>query len=83
MLSSPTSQHFVHRSMFPTKWYHRHEHSVHSLFRCEGSDVDILPAVGSSGRLCSTTFSHYIACSLTNPMHYRMDCQIVPSGSLR
>ena len=31
---------------------------VHSLFRCEESDADKLPADGSTGGLCSTTFSH-------------------------
>ena len=43
--------------MFP-KWYHRHERNDHPLFRCDESDADELPAVGSPGELCSTIFSH-------------------------
>ena len=49
-------QHFTRRSI--TKSYYRHEHNCHSLFRCEGSDTDKLPAVGTSGGLCSAKFSH-------------------------
>ena len=57
-LLPPLVQHFVRRSMSPAESYHRHKHNVHSLFRYEGSDADKLPAIGSSGGLCSTTFSH-------------------------
>ena len=54
------STHFFNISFkgacFPLKWYHRHEHDPHSLFRCEESDTDNLPAVGSPGLLRSTIF---------------------------
>ena len=43
---------------------------VHSLFRWEESDADKLPAVGSTGGLCSTAFSHRLFidkfCALQN-----------------
>lgn len=51
------AEHLARRSGFPTKWYHRREHNVHSLFRRQESDVDGLPAVGSPGTLRSATFS--------------------------
>lgn len=55
-LPHPSVEHLAPRSMFPTKWYHRREHSVHSLFRRQESDVDALPVVGSPGALRSATF---------------------------
>jgi len=44
--------------MLPTNWSHRRDHSVHSLFRRQESDIDKLPAVGSPGAFRSTRFSH-------------------------
>ena len=57
-LPHPPVEHLARRSAFPTTWYHRREHNVHSLFRRQESDVDQLPVVGSPGTLCSVTFSH-------------------------
>jgi hypothetical protein len=57
-LPHPLVEHLARRSTFPTKWYHRREHNVHSLFRRQESDVNTLPAVGSPGTLCSAIFSH-------------------------
>ena len=67
--------------MFPTKWHHRHEHNVHSLFRCEESDVYRLPAVGSSGELCSTIFSHRLM-SVFSDKFYALQNGL-PNGSKR
>ncbi len=57
-LLRPLLQYFV-RSMLPIKWYHRHEHNIHSLLRSKESDADDLPAVGSPGGLCSIMVSHH------------------------
>jgi hypothetical protein len=60
-LPYPPDEHHARRSMFPTKWYHRREHNVHSLFRRQGSGVNELPAVGSPGALRSRSFYHHIS----------------------
>ena len=57
-------EHLARRGIFPTKWYHRSEHNVHSLFRRQESDVDELPVVGSPGALRSATFFHRLNVSI-------------------
>ena len=70
--------------MFLTKWYHRHEHNLHSLFRCEEYDANnFLPLVHLVGSVPQHFLIAQKQCSLTNSTRYRMDRQKVPSRFLR
>ena len=68
--------------MLPTKWYHRRERNC--PFSLPLREEDKLPAVGSPGGLCFTSFSHRPISVFIDSFHLlQMDRQMVPSRSLR
>jgi len=79
-LPHPLLQHFVRRSMFPTKRYHRYEHDA--PLRRKPVQVSLLPLVHLVGSVPHHFLIAQYQCSLTDSTCYGMDSQMVPSKSL-